>query len=531
MELKRAAALYRVSTKKQVDVVKDDIPMQRIACRKFAEDHGWTIVIEKEEKGISGFKVSASDRDAIQELRESAKNGEFDVLLVFMFDRLGRIENETPFILEWFTNQGIEVWSVNEGQQKMSSHSDKLINYIRFWEASEESQKTSKRVRTRLEQMTTDGLYTGGVVPFGYMLVDRGRLNKKGKPVRDLEINPGEAEMVRELFSKTLNEGYGSHQLATYLNKKGFKTRRGEKFRSGGVLRILKNEMCRGYIVRGNVKSDRISDLQIVSDDVFFRVQDILKQRSGLYEEKRAVSRNNRGRELVSGNLFCAHCGGRIVGSRHIDKHTKVDGTVTKREYGIYTCYHRSKKLNACDGATTYVAKKVDEIVIEMLRYIFSNISGCPEEDKIKEAYKKSIELNRREQRELKNCLAKDEKKLKALTDEIGNSLLGNSAYSSDDLSAAITALKEQIAAEEEKLEQLAAEATDTRLVSESIIPAYRQFRTWSSEFDEASFEEKKMIVSQIFNRIELGRGYKIRFEINTTYKQFCEDWLGEASE
>ena len=80
--MKRCANLYRVSTTKQVDIVKDDIPMQRIACREFAEKMGWTIVIEKEEKGVSGFKVSASKRDAIQELKESALNGEFDVLLV-----------------------------------------------------------------------------------------------------------------------------------------------------------------------------------------------------------------------------------------------------------------------------------------------------------------------------------------------------------------------------------------------------------------------------------------------------------------
>ena len=107
--MKRVYCLYRVSTTQQVDVTKDDIPMQRIACRQFAEKMGWSIIVEKEEKGISGFKVSASKRDAIQELKEAALNGEFDILLVFMFDRLGRIENETPFVLEWFAQHGIEV--------------------------------------------------------------------------------------------------------------------------------------------------------------------------------------------------------------------------------------------------------------------------------------------------------------------------------------------------------------------------------------------------------------------------------------
>lgn len=163
--MKRVYTLYRVSTVKQVDIIKDDIPMQRIACHEFAEKMGWTIIKEKEEKGISGFKVSASKRDAIQELKDAALNQEFDILLVFMFDRLGRIENETPFILQWFAEHGVEVWSVNEGQQKFEQHVDKLMNYIRFWQASGESEKTSIRVKTRLQQMASEGISLEGEFP------------------------------------------------------------------------------------------------------------------------------------------------------------------------------------------------------------------------------------------------------------------------------------------------------------------------------------------------------------------------------
>ena len=144
----RVYVLYRVSTKKQVDKQKDDIPMQKIACREFVEEKGWVIVKEFYEKGVSGFKVSANDRDAIQELKEAALNKEFDVLLVYMFDRLGRIDSETPFVLEWFVNQGIQVWSTQEGQQKMDDHADKLMNYIRFWQANGESKKTSMSFKT-----------------------------------------------------------------------------------------------------------------------------------------------------------------------------------------------------------------------------------------------------------------------------------------------------------------------------------------------------------------------------------------------
>lgn len=116
VSVKRANCLYRVSTKKQVDNQKDDIPMQKKECHEFAEKNGWVIVNEYYEKGISGYKVSANCRDAVQDLKDAALNGEFDVLLVYMFDRLGRIDSETPFIVEWFAEQGIEVWSTQEGQ-------------------------------------------------------------------------------------------------------------------------------------------------------------------------------------------------------------------------------------------------------------------------------------------------------------------------------------------------------------------------------------------------------------------------------
>ena len=163
--------------------------MQRKACHKFAEAKGWVIVHEEQEEGVSGHKVRAEAHDKQQIIKDYARKGKFDILLVFMFDRLGRRDGETPFIVEWFTKQGIEVWSVNEGQQRFDTHVDKLMNYIRYWQASGESLKTSVRTRTRLEQLTGEGHYTGGTVPFGYKRVRLGRVNKKNQEVCDLVID------------------------------------------------------------------------------------------------------------------------------------------------------------------------------------------------------------------------------------------------------------------------------------------------------------------------------------------------------
>ena len=158
---KRVNCLYRVSTIGQVE--KDDIPMQRQFCREFIASHpDWVLQNEFYEKGVSGFKKSAKEHDAMQELQQEAVAGSFDILLVYMFDRLGRRDDETPFVVEWFVRNGVEVWSAVEGQQRFDNHVDKLLNYIRYWQASGESIKTSVRVKTRMEQLTKAGCFTGG---------------------------------------------------------------------------------------------------------------------------------------------------------------------------------------------------------------------------------------------------------------------------------------------------------------------------------------------------------------------------------
>jgi len=101
VKMKRAYCLYRVSTKNQVDVQKDDIPMQKIACHEFAKVHGWIIEKEFSEKGVSGFKVSADERDAIQNLKTAALNKEFDILRYFMDHRGEVVQNKDLYENVW----------------------------------------------------------------------------------------------------------------------------------------------------------------------------------------------------------------------------------------------------------------------------------------------------------------------------------------------------------------------------------------------------------------------------------------------
>ena len=520
-----AYTLYRVSTKQQVDKTKDDIPMQREACHEFAEKMGWTIGKEFLEKGVSGFKVSADNRDAIQDLKTAALNKEFDILLVFMFDRIGRIDDETPFIVEWFVKQGIRVWSVNEGEQRFESHVDKLMNYIRFWQASGESEKTSMRIKTRMQQLRAEGSYTGGPVPFGYTLVNTGRKNKRGKEVHDLAIEPVEAEWVRDIFLKTLREGYGSFRCADYLNKQGVKTHNGSKFQCNTIIRILKNRLYCGYMGSGETVSPQMKELQIIDEMTFERVQMILEQRAVTYDKKCEVARMTKTKLLLSGIMYCGSCGGAMTSMGHSETWKCKDGTKREAPRPRYVCYHKNRNLCECDGQTTYLAYKVDHIVTETVKKMFSSIKASPDEAVLKRNFDRDMRGCKAKITKIDHDLEREKKKLATLENEVAESLLGSSKYSPDLLNKLISQQTAVITQLETDKENIQAEMANKKKSMESVKPMYDIFKGWADEFDTCSLERKKMIISQLITRIELNRGYDVKLELDMNYKQFCEDW------
>ena len=523
--MKRVYCLYRVSTKKQVDKNENDIPMQKTACHEFASRQSdWTIVKEFSEKGVSGYKVSAQDRDAIQELKEAALKDEFDILLVFMFDRIGRIDDETPFVVEWFAKHGIEVWSTQEGQQRFDNHVDKLMNYLRFWQASGESEKTSIRIKSKMQQMILDGLYTGGPVKFGYHLVDSGLVNRKGAVIKKYEIDAADSEVVHLIDDMTVHNGYGSWRMADYLNKKGYKAANGGKFTNMKIIHILRDPFYCGRLEDGST-SEYLQALRIRSDDTYQQILTILNQRQSQNEEKRHIALRTQGQAMLSGNLFCAHCGGRLTTIRYKDHYIRKDGTEYSVDQIKYCCYHKSRKLCQCDGQTTYHADRVDETIQQIIRKIFSCMNGAPEEEKLQAMFKRQMAGNRAMQKKLDLELTKNQEQLEKLQLEIAKTLTGDSIYSPEDLSQAIQTIKQRIKDADEKLSELREEETQKKQGVDLIAPNYRQFKSWAEEFDTASLEQKKMIVCRLFKRIEVGRGYHVSVELNVSYQQFCSEW------
>ena len=511
--MQRAECLYRVSTKGQVD--HDDIPMQRIECRKFAEEQGWTIIKELCEKGVSGFKVAAEDRDAIQELRNDAMNKRFDILLVFMFDRLGRRDDETPFVVEWFARQGIRIFSVKEGEQKFESHTDSLINYIRYWQSEGESRKTSMRIKTRLDQMRAEGLYTGGPVRFGYQAIEKGRLNKKNKPVKDLVINPEEAAVIKEVFERTVYEGAGSFVLAKELNERGVRTHSGAKLTALSINRMLKERQYTGYLITKDVTSPYMPELQIIDQELFDQAQEIVTQRKTKNAEWRNIPRQNGNGTLLGGNLYCATCGRRMTSSN--------PGQGAKRDKAEYICYMGANHRNGCKGQRAYVAKRVEDIVLQATRLLLDTIKEAPRDESVEARVQAEVKDLTSSLRKAKQRLEETAQEQEGLEMEVARCLLGKSNFTTAMLSKLIDdKLKEKHELENQVLD-LERRLANQKEMSEKVSEYYNRFLGWSMEFGLASIERKRIIISQLYKRIELGRGYVINFEVDWNYEQFID--------
>ena len=527
-DLRRVYCLYRVSTLGQVE--KDDIPMQKQYCREFVGQHpGWEIVKEFSEKGVSGFKVSAKDRDAIQEIQRDALQNKFDILLVFMFDRLGRREDETPFVVEWFVKNGIEVWSAKEGQQRFDTHVDKLLNYIRYWQASGESIKTSVRTKTRMEQLTQEGHFTGGCVPFGYRLERKGRTNKRNQDVGDLVIEPDEAEIVKLIFQKYLCEGYGAQRLCRYLAEQGITNRKGRNIPTTSINRIIKNPIYTGVIRNGDSQSEMLPELQIIDAETYERAQQMMEKRVTHHGD---VPLNTKGRSLLVGNVYCGHCGGRLTLTTSGRKRVRKDGTITRETRARYQCHYNVRHPGECDGQSGYGVEKLDKLVDQIIRIQLGRIQNSPSQELIEKQQAKEVELVRSRLNLLNEQYRQKQREYQDLRAETIKVIQGTSRLNADLLNSLVSETTEQIKQLGVQIQTTTAELEETVQTASQVLREYDQLISWAEMYDHCTFEAKKMIVAKFVKAVRVRRDYEIDIEFNVSFEEFQALYLeGEPEE
>jgi DNA invertase Pin-like site-specific DNA recombinase len=528
MQKKRVFNLYRVSTKKQVDRVRQadslddkfDIPMQKQACHAFIDSlPDWELYDELSELGVSGFNVSAKDRDAIQEIQQAALAGKFDVLLVFMFDRLGRIDDETPFVLEWFVKHGIEVWSVKEGQQRFEQHVDKLTNYIRFWQAAGESEKTSIRTKERLGQIVQEGCFRGGTVPYGYRLEKRGRFNKRNHEVFEIEVDEQESAVVRLIFDLYLSRGYGTQRISTYLTEHGMMNRKGENFTNVTIYHMLKNRSYIGVLKSGDTISAIFPHLQIITPEVFEAAQTLMSERSKP-KEKRTVPLNTKGDSLLSGIACCGHCGARLVITTNGKKRVRKDGTEVVTPRTRYVCYNKTRHKHKCDGQTGYTVSKLDKVIDGVLHGLFERLSDLPKEAIIAQRYAEQIGELQMQLTGARATFQAHSAEMMEYEAEVIKVIRGESKINSDLLNKLYEEAKEKTAESEQAVRRLTDRLENSKALKSALANQFDNLQTWAELYGECGIDTKKMIVASIIRAVRVSRDYEVEIDLTVD----CEE-------
>ena len=482
---------------------------------------GWIIVGEEQEDGVSGFKVSANDRNKLQLLKDRAEKGKFDILLVFMFDRLGRKSDETPFVVEWFVKHGIRVWSVNEGEQRFESHTDRLTNYIRFWQADGESQKTSIRTKTALGQMVLEGRFRGGKTPYGYRLEKSGVLNKRKHEVSRLVIDEEEAEVVRMMFDLCVSSGYGKFRLAHFLNDHGIRNRKGENWHDATIGAILHNPLYKGILRSGETYSEPFEELQIIKPEFFDMAQTLMSARSNEQKNYRTMPLNTTGQSLLSGNVFCGHCGGRLTLTTNGKVYRQADGTPVKKKRIRYVCYNKTRHRAECDGQTGYTMHILDGVIETILHQVFDKMKCASSDLIIGGACQKQMALLRSDLQRVKAENTKANKEYESLKAEVLKAVQGKSALPMEVLNEVLSETRQRVLDTSHRITELTMELENESAKVAEMQAEFNRIATWSEIFDSSDIATKKMICGYIIKRVTVYRDYQISVDFNINVEQF----------
>ena len=118
----------------------------------------------------------------------------------------------------------------------------------------------------------------------------------------------------------------------------------------------------------------------------------------------------------------------------------------------------------------------------------------------------------------------KAEKDLLALKTEILAVIKGESAFPKDTLAEMIAAQEKKHTELDTLCEEASAELERNAELMANVSQLYEELISYADLYDSASFEAKKMIVSQLIRRVEVYRGYQIHVDFNFDLAQYLEN-------
>jgi len=244
----RVAAIYaRVSSERQRQ--EETIASQTVGLRELALERGLLIPEDLvfEDEGFSGATLT---RPALERLRDHAADGCFEVLLCHAPDRLARRYAYQVLLLEELARSAVEVIFARGGEQSGSPEDELLRQFQGMIAEYERAQIRERTRRGKLHRARTGHQAVMAGAPYGYRFI-------KKTDIADgyWEIGETEAQVVREVFRRYVEDGCSIGELARWLTAQEIPTRTGKRvWDRSTVWGMLRNPAYRGQAAYGKTK-------------------------------------------------------------------------------------------------------------------------------------------------------------------------------------------------------------------------------------------------------------------------------------
>lgn len=274
----------------------------------------WTYVDGYIDEGLSA--LSTKKRRNFKRMIEDAKNGRFDLIVTKECTRFARNTIDSLSYTRELMSNGVAVLFQNDGFSTLDQDAELRLGIMSSF-AQDEMRKLSSRVKFGHREAIKKGVVLGNSRIFGYK-----KDNKK------LVIDEEEAVMVRELFRLYATGEYSMKQLERRFYDQGYRNHNGNKIAHTTMSGIISNPKYKGYYVGNKVKvvdmftkkqkflpqeewvmfKDETGEIvpAIVSEDIWDQANEILTRRS---EDVKNRQGHCNHKNLMTGKLFCAHCG------------------------------------------------------------------------------------------------------------------------------------------------------------------------------------------------------------------------------
>ena len=503
--------LYRVSSDKQIE--GGDIPLQKKACRVFCLQRKWTIVDEIMELGVSGYKNNVTDRQGIQEIMKRAKRNEFDIILAYLPDRFGRREYQTGVFLESLIRQGIQVWTT-EGQIRMDTARDRQATSALLSNAQTEVETLSMRIRTKQAQMAMNGEYRGGKLGLGYITVESPtKKNRLGVPVKLIQIEETKAEVVRFIFEKRLS-GMSSYAIATELNKESAHWDPPRFFRESSIDSILRNRSYLGQMKYGRQISLPLEHLRIVSNELFNGVSALQKKQS---RPRPVKAQELPVRPAYYDQIYCGACGHRLIYCYTAKR--SDSGVIYPRE--IYRCYGRFEARCPCTGQVTYGKDKVDQRIMDKVYEVLAILAQASRKSLIENAVELAIAEFHEKSDEHRRTIEHLEEEIEFLHKQMIDAAKQYGVKSTTQMHYIINDLTLRRNAVSGQLKGMRLNQKDRERLRQDFGEVLEEFTLMYKNFGTYTDDELQAAAAELFERIEVTRGYAMKYQPSPQIKMF----------